>query len=226
MLRLANVDMTNKLIYHDILHEYTSKIMKYYDSMSRIQQCFKCQKYNHRTYECRNKQTCEYCAKKHRIKHCDIKKQTNRHRCDACQKNHVEWYIECSTRKKNWIKKKTLRNKSMLHVANTTTSSINVFIFFMSIIFFAVTIEQKKRKIVTSTSQRDRLTSEIKQQKQNEINVQTTIMKRILKKRKMSTISTISHSSSQKTLLKRKRDVIVEFNDQKMIEIIDVQKTS
>ena len=164
MLKLTNVDMTNKLIYHDILHEYTSKVVKYYESMNRIHQCFKCQKYDHRTYECKNKQTCEYCAKKHRTEHCDIKKQTNRHRCDACQENHVEWHIECSTKKKNWIKtKKTLRNKLVLHVASTMTSSASVFIFFLSTIFIAVTIEEKKRKIVTSTSQRSRFTSETKQ---------------------------------------------------------------
>ena len=215
MLKLANLDMINKLIHHDILHEYTSKIVKYYESMSRIQQCFKCQKYDHKTYECRNKQTCEYCAKKHRIEHCDVKKQTNRHRCDACQENHVEWHIECSIRKKDWIKtKKTLRNKFVLHVVNTTTSSANISFFFMSTIFFAVTIEQKKRKITISTSQRNRFTSETKQQKQNEINVQTTTMKRILRKRKMSIISTVSHSSSQKTLVKWEKDVVIEkFND-------------
>ena len=114
----------------------------------------------------------------------------------------------------------------MLHVANTTTSSANVLIFFMSIILFAMTIAQKKRKIVTSTSQRNKLTSEIKQQKQNEMNVQATIMKRMLRKKKMLTISTISHSSSQKTLVKREKDVIVKSNDQKMIEIIDAQKIS
>ena len=74
MLKLTNVDMTNKLIHHDILHEYTSKVVKYYESMSRIHQCFKCQKYDHRTYECKNKQICEYCAKKHRTEHCDVKK--------------------------------------------------------------------------------------------------------------------------------------------------------
>ena len=164
MLKLTNVDMINKLIHHDILHEYTSKIIKYYESMSRIKQCFKCQKYDHKTYECRNKQTCEYCAKKYRIEHCDVKEQTNHHRCDTCQRNHVEWHIKCSTRNKNWIKtKKALRNKFMLHVANTMTLSASVFIFFTSIIFFAMTIEQKKRKIMTSTSQRDRFTNEIKQ---------------------------------------------------------------
>ena len=42
ILKLTNVDITNRLIHHDILHEYTSKIMKYYESMSRIHQCFKC----------------------------------------------------------------------------------------------------------------------------------------------------------------------------------------
>ena len=79
---------------------------------------------------------------------------------------------------------------------------------------------------MTSTSQRNKLTSEIKQQKQNEINVQTTTMKRMLKKRKVSAISTVSHSSSQKTLVKREEDVIVKSNDQEMIEIIDAQKIS
>ena len=115
----------------------------------------------------------------------------------------------------------------MLHVASRTTSSADVLIFSLSTIFTAVTIEEKKKKIVTSTSQRDKLTSEIKQQKQNEINVQTITMKRMLKKKEMSTISIVSHSSSQKTLVKREKDVVVEkSNDQKMIEIIDAQKIS
>ena len=79
---------------------------------------------------------------------------------------------------------------------------------------------------MTSTSQRNRFTSETKQQKQNEINNQTATMKRMLRKREMLTISTVSHSSSQKTLVKREEDVIVKSNDQKMIEIIDAQKIS
>ena len=41
MLELINVDITNKLIHHDILHEYTLKMIKYYESMSRIHQYFK-----------------------------------------------------------------------------------------------------------------------------------------------------------------------------------------
>ena len=78
-----------------------------------------------------------------------------------------------------------------------------------------------------STSQRDRLTSETRQQKQNEINNQIATMKRMLRKRKMSTISAVSHSSSQKTLVKREEDVVVEkSNDQEMIEIIDARKIS
>ena len=228
ILKLTNVDMTNKLIHHDILHEYTSKVMKYYESMSRIHQCFKCQKYDHKTYECRNKQTCEYCAKKHRIEHCDVKKQTNRHHCETCQENHVEWHIECSTRKKDWTRtKKTLRNKFVLHVASTTTSIASVFIFFVSTIFTAMTIEQKKRKIVTSTSQRDRSTSETKQQKQNEINSQTATMKRMLRKKKILAKLTVSHFSSQETLMKREKDVVAKkSNDQKMREITNTQKIS
>ena len=48
----------------------------------------------------------------------------------------------------------------------------------------------------------------------------------MLKKREMLAISTISHSSSQKTLVKQEKDVIVKSNDQEMIEIIDAQKIS
>ena len=88
----------------------------------------------------------------------------------------------------------------MLHVANMTTSSVNVFIFLMLIIFFAMTIEQKKNRDINIAKkqihERDQIT------KENEINVQATTMKRMLKKKEISTISIISHSSSQKTLVK------------------------
>ena len=52
-------------------------------------------------------------------------------------------------------------------------------------------------------------------------------MKSILRKKKISTISTILYLSSQKKLVKREENVVVKrFNDQKIIEIIDAQKIS
>ena len=55
VLDLADPDMANRLIHHGILHEYTSKVVEYYEPVSRIHQYFECQKYGHRTYECKNK---------------------------------------------------------------------------------------------------------------------------------------------------------------------------
>ena len=43
----------------------------------------------------------------------------------------------------------------------------------------------------------------------------------------MLIISTVSHSSSQKTLVKRERDIVVKKSkNQEIIEIIDAQKIS
>ena len=72
--KVRNVDITNELLYHNILHEYLLKIIKYYESMSYIHQYYKYQKYNYKTYEFRNKQIYKYCVKKHRTEHYDIKK--------------------------------------------------------------------------------------------------------------------------------------------------------
>ncbi len=73
MICVVSAEMINKLIDERIYHEINIKITQFYDSSCRTHQCLKCQDYDHKTYECRNKQRCVYCALNHCSKHCSYK---------------------------------------------------------------------------------------------------------------------------------------------------------
>ncbi len=75
MICIVNAEMMNKLIDKRIYHKIDIKITQFYDLNCRIHQCLKYQDYDHKTYECRNKQRCIYCMLNHRSKHC-FHKQT------------------------------------------------------------------------------------------------------------------------------------------------------
>ena len=62
--------MINQMIQQEIVFESNIKTMKRYNVKTRIQQCCKCQNYDHNIYECKNKQKCAHCAKDHRSKNC------------------------------------------------------------------------------------------------------------------------------------------------------------
>ncbi len=55
MIRVISAEMMNKLIDEKIYHEINIKITQFYDLNCRTHQCLKCQDYDHKTYECRNK---------------------------------------------------------------------------------------------------------------------------------------------------------------------------
>ena len=71
--RVVNAKKTNKLIESEICHESNIKITQFYDSRCKVHQCLKCQKYDHKTYECKNNQKCVYCALNHKSKLCSHK---------------------------------------------------------------------------------------------------------------------------------------------------------
>jgi len=73
MICIVSVEMMNKLIDEKICYEINIKITQFYDSSCRTYQCLKCQNYDHKTYECKNKQRCIYCALNHHLKHCFYK---------------------------------------------------------------------------------------------------------------------------------------------------------
>ncbi len=52
---IVSVEMMNKLIDERIYHEINIKITQFYDLSCRTHQCSKCQNYDHKTYECKNK---------------------------------------------------------------------------------------------------------------------------------------------------------------------------
>jgi len=77
MICVVSVEMMNKLIDEKICYEINIKITQFYYSSCRTYQCLKCQNYDHKTYECKNKQRCIYCALNHHLKHCFYKQTQN-----------------------------------------------------------------------------------------------------------------------------------------------------
>ena len=117
MIRVVNAEMMNKLIDEKICHKINIKITQFYDLSCRIHQCLKCQDYNHKTYECKNKQRCIYCALDHRLKHCFHKQTWDMWKCEVCQDTYRVFDSQCHKRQieKERIKRVT-KHKSLYHV--------------------------------------------------------------------------------------------------------------
>jgi len=117
MIRVVSAEMTNKLIDEEVCHEIDIKITQFYDSSCRVHQCLKCQEYDHKTYECKNKQRCVYCTLNHRSKHCSHKQTRDMWKCEACQSTHRIFDSQCHKRQaeKERIKRVT-KHRSLYHV--------------------------------------------------------------------------------------------------------------
>ncbi len=95
MICIVNAELTNKLINERVCHEIDIKITQFYDLSCRIHQCLKYQKYNYKTYECKNKQRCIYCAINHCLKHCSHKQTQNMWKCEVCKDTHRVFDFQC-----------------------------------------------------------------------------------------------------------------------------------
>ena len=84
MIYIISAEMMNKLIDEKVCHEIDIKITQFYDLNCRTHQCLKYQDYDHKTYECRNKQRCVYCMLNHRLKHCFYKQTWDMWKCEVC----------------------------------------------------------------------------------------------------------------------------------------------
>ncbi len=109
--------MMNKLINEKICHEIDIKITQFYDLSCRVHQCLKYQEYNHKMYECKNKQKCIYCMLNHCLKHCFYKQTQDMWKCEACQDIHRVFDSQCHKRQveKERIKR-VIKHRSLYHV--------------------------------------------------------------------------------------------------------------
>ncbi len=116
MICVISAEMTNKLINEKVCHEINIKITQFYDSSCRVHQCLKCQEYDHKTYECKNKQRCVYCILNHRLKHCFHKQTQDMWKCEACQDTHRVFDSQCHKQQaeKERIKRVT-KHRSLYH---------------------------------------------------------------------------------------------------------------
>ena len=109
--------MMNKLIDEKVCHEINIKITQFYDLSCRVHQCLKYQEYNHKMYECKNKQKCVYCMLNHYLKHCFYKQTWDMWKCEACQDIYKVFDFQCHKwqAEKEKIKKVT-KHRSLYHV--------------------------------------------------------------------------------------------------------------
>ena len=85
MICIVSAEMMNKLINEKVCHEIDIKITQFYDFNCRTHQFLKYQDYDHKIYECRNKQRCIYCMLNHHSKHCFHKQTWNMWKCEVYQ---------------------------------------------------------------------------------------------------------------------------------------------
>ena len=69
-----------------------------------INQCFKCNKYGHRSTQCRNPETCGFCAEQHATAACPSRDVSAKATCANCRKNHPAWSLDCEVRKQEKTK--------------------------------------------------------------------------------------------------------------------------
>ncbi len=117
MICIVSAEMMNKLINEKVYHEIDIKITQFYDLSCRVHQCLKCQEYDHKMYECKNKQKCIYCALNHHLKHCFYKQTWNMWKCEACWDTHKVFDSQCHKwqAEKERIKRVT-KHRSLYHI--------------------------------------------------------------------------------------------------------------
>ena len=154
---MRDAEIANKLIQLKLIMKSNIKTVKYYERNCKIKQCTKCQKYNHWTYVCKNKQCCAHCAQKHRFAKCSHQKKTSKWRCGFCKKTHKAFDFQYFKRqtKKERIKIAT-KTKLMYHAMKAKKISIMMIFSLASALKDIViwTKKNTKRKVNKSSKGR------------------------------------------------------------------------
>jgi hypothetical protein len=99
VIETASAEQANHLIREGIITGYDLKTVERYDTICRITQCFKCQKYGHISTICMNAEKCGYCGEEHSSEACAKKTQATRMKCAGCNGgNHTAWSKICPAR--------------------------------------------------------------------------------------------------------------------------------
>ncbi len=201
MIHVVSAEMMNKLIDERVCHKINIKITQFYDSSCRTHQCLKCQDYDHKTYECKNKQRCIYCMLDHRLKHCSHKQTWDMWKCETCWDTHKVFDSQYHKQQieKERIKR-VMKHRSLYHVVQkqkelkvmTSKTITETFISLKSLIDNDL---KRKQRCLTNKSH---LFSVI-------ITFENTILNHLVKKSKTNeskstSITSISVSSSFKDL--------------------------
>ena len=158
---IRGAEVANKLIQLKMIIELNIKTMKYYEKNWKIKQCIKCQKYNHWTYVCKNKQCCAHYAQKHRSTKCFYQKKMLKWQCEFCKKIHKTFDFQCFRKqmKKERIKIAT-KTKFMYHAMKMKEISTAMIFSFVSTLKNIVIWTEKSTKRKTNRSLKERRLNE------------------------------------------------------------------
>jgi len=110
VIEFATAEAANAVIGQgNLFWEFQSRKARRYIRNSRIKQCFKCQRYGHITTQCRNSDSCGYCAKDHKTADCPSINKPQEHKCVLCKKGHVAWAFGCAERQKESTRVENIR---------------------------------------------------------------------------------------------------------------------
>ena len=89
-----------------------------------INQCFKCNKYGHRSTQCRNPEICGFCAEQHATAACPSRDDPTKATCANCRRKHPAWSLDCDMRKqeKTKIRERITRAEKYWREPITTTN--------------------------------------------------------------------------------------------------------
>ena len=88
-----------------------------------INQCFKCNKYGHRSTQCRNPETCGFCAEQHATAACPSRDDSEKATCANCRKKHPAWSVDCEMRKQEKTKVRERITRAEKYWREPTTAS-------------------------------------------------------------------------------------------------------
>ena len=171
---MRDAEIANRLIQLKLIMKSNIKIIKYYERDCRVKQCTKCQKYDHWTYVCKNKQCCAHYAQKHRFAKCSHQKKMSKWRCGLCKRTHRTFNFQYFKRqtKKERIRVAT-KTKFMYHAIRTKEISITMIFSFVSTLKDIVIWTEKNTKRKTNRSSKERRFNEFAtfcQERKNNMN--------------------------------------------------------
>ena len=94
VMEFVNAEQVNVALQTGLIWDSEYKKMELYDRACRIQECFRCHKFDHISAQCGGQQKCRLCAENHRSEECPFK-DLGKQKCASCEGLHRACDSKC-----------------------------------------------------------------------------------------------------------------------------------